>query len=341
MHRTLIQAVAALVLAASLSIPAAAGKTNRKPLAAGSSNVAARGTAYATGYGAIGNEEQNDAAAYLKARNDAKLDALRNLVMRINHVRIDSSATNSGLDAKDRIKAEVHGFVDGAQIISERQIPCGRNTILEVTVAVPLGPNHVPNVDVAHLRGLKAIAMKPRVVIRVAAAPVAPPAPCAPRQAAVSVYASASLSVRCPQRRAPAASAPVAAAPAPCPPRSASVRPSVTGLIVDARGLGVDRDMAPKIRGEDGSVLWGNDEVDIESLIEKGLVTYAHSLREAHNNCRAGENPMVVRAIRRSGGPFNCDVVLNEEDADRVMRSNRRNEFLENWSVVFVVDRDR
>jgi hypothetical protein len=329
MDRTLLLPTAALVLTASLAMPSiAATKNNRK---VGSAHVAAvpyHGVAYATGYGAINTQDQNDATAYLKARNDAKLDALRNLVMRIDHVRIDSTATNSDLDAKDKIKAEVHGFIDGAQIISERQIPVGRNMLIEVTVAVPLGPHHVPNVALASMPKPARIAIKPRPVTRVAAVAVAPPVRCIPCPHPTAAAA--------PPRVAEVIPAPPVAAP--CPPRPAPVRRCVSGLIVDARGLGVDRDMAPKIRRENGRILWGNDEVNIESLIEKGLVTYAHSIGEAQNDSRAGDNPMIVRAIRRSGGPFRCDVVLGEQDAQRILRSNNRNEFLDHWSVVFVVD---
>ena len=78
----------------------------------------------------------NDAKAYLKARTFAKLDALRNLLMVIEHVHIDSHTVGADFEAQsDTIRAEVRGIVKGAQVISEREIRKGRDTMVEVTVS--------------------------------------------------------------------------------------------------------------------------------------------------------------------------------------------------------------
>src|ERR1043166_3926941 len=59
-----------------------------------------KGMLYATGLGGISNEEPNEAKAYLRARSFAKLDALRNLLMVVDHVRIDSQTLGSDFEAK-------------------------------------------------------------------------------------------------------------------------------------------------------------------------------------------------------------------------------------------------
>src|SRR5579871_148876 len=98
-----------------------------------------KGVLYASGLGAISNKETNEAKAYLRARTFAKLDALRNLLMVVDHVRIDSHTVGADYEAaSDEIRAEVHGIVRGAQVISERRIPMGNSTMVEVTVATPM-----------------------------------------------------------------------------------------------------------------------------------------------------------------------------------------------------------
>jgi len=98
-----------------------------------------KGVLYATGLGAVSRKESNEAKAYLRARMYAKLDALRNLLMVVDHVRIDSRTTGADFEAvSDEIKAEVHGIVRGAQVVTERKIPVGTSMMIEVTVATPL-----------------------------------------------------------------------------------------------------------------------------------------------------------------------------------------------------------
>jgi len=59
--------------------------------------------------------------------------------MVVDHVRIDSHTIGADYEAaSDVIRAEVHGIVRGAQVISERRIPMGSSQMVEVTVATPM-----------------------------------------------------------------------------------------------------------------------------------------------------------------------------------------------------------
>src|SRR5881394_551204 len=90
----------------------------------------------AVGLGAVNAREPNYAKAYLRARGFAKLDALRNLLMVVDHVRIDSRTVGRDYEAvSDEIRAEIQGIVRGAQVVNEREIHVRGNTMIEVTVA--------------------------------------------------------------------------------------------------------------------------------------------------------------------------------------------------------------
>lgn len=112
----------------------------------------------------------------------------------------------------------------------------------------------------------------------------------------------------------------------------------ITGLIVDCRGLGVERSMSPKIRLESGSEVWGTVSVNLDWLIEKGIVAYANTLRDAFGIDRAGANPLVISAVGRAGGNFRSDPVVTDDDAERLLRANSRYGFLSQYRVIFIVD---
>ena len=58
-----------------------------------------QGVITATGLGAMSNKEGNDAKAYLRARSFARMDARRNLLAVISHVKIDSKTTGQDYEA--------------------------------------------------------------------------------------------------------------------------------------------------------------------------------------------------------------------------------------------------
>ena len=99
--------------------------------------------------------------------------------------------------------------------------------------------------------------------------------------------------------------------------------------------------MAPKIRRPSGDEVWGSMEVDPDFVIEHGIVAYARSISDARNNRRAGENPLILRAIGRAGGNFHCDAVISDEDADYLLDASRRTGFLKDCKVIFLVDADK
>ena len=95
-----------------------------------------KGILYATGLGAIDSKKGNDAKAYLRAYNYAKYDAIANLLMAVEHVKIDAQTTGKDFEADTEIKAEIKGIVKGAQVVAERKITVGNGTMVEVTVAL-------------------------------------------------------------------------------------------------------------------------------------------------------------------------------------------------------------
>lgn len=111
-----------------------------------------------------------------------------------------------------------------------------------------------------------------------------------------------------------------------------------SGLVIDARGLGGKISMSPKIIDEQGRDIYGKIQVDVDFVIEEGIISYASSLEEA-KNLRAGINPLVVKAIKVETPMKNVYVIKNE-DADKILEANKSFGFLEQFAVVIVLDKE-
>jgi hypothetical protein len=278
-----------------------------------------KSTLYSTGLGAVPQNPENDAKAYLKARGFAKLDALRNMLMTVKGVRIDSHTVGADfVTNSDIIRAQVEGIIKGAEVISEKTVKVGRSQMVEVTVVTPLfGENGIAKAIVPELnrRQTDELPDKPAKVevFRPRSVPLDPPILDEQRVPRVR-----------PERRDER--------------REERVQ-TYTSVIIDTRGLRVERSMAPKIRRSSGEEVWGTLNVDPDFVIEHGICVYARSLSEARSNKRAGQNPLIIRAIGRAGGAFNCDAVLSDEDADYLLRAGQ--DFLKDCRVIFLVDSDK
>jgi hypothetical protein len=117
----------------------------------------------------------------------------------------------------------------------------------------------------------------------------------------------------------------------------AQAEPQYTGIIIDARGLAVDRVMAPSLISENGAVIYPvldpEKPLDIQAMIRDGMAVYATSIEEAWQLKRLGGMPLVVKAedVEESG-----DIILDEADAQRILTANYTAKFLENQAVAIV-----
>ncbi len=129
----------------------------------------------------------------------------------------------------------------------------------------------------------------------------------------------------------------------PRPPKREIERPRVieedneiyTGLVVDAHDLAIERSQAPDVLDEDGNHIYPYEKhaPDADYVNENGMVDYNFEVGE---QTRAGRHPLVVQALRVSGG-FRDDLIISNEDAERIRRAQKRSHFLWQWKVVFLI----
>ena len=126
------------------------------------------------------------------------------------------------------------------------------------------------------------------------------------------------------------------AAPAPAPP-AVTPADSVTGLVIDARGLAARPAMSPKIVDENGKEVYGSMQVDRQYAIQQGMTGYARDLTAAQSNPRVTSNPLSVKGIR-ADGPGKCDIIISNADAAKVRASAEAMNYLQKCRVMIVLD---
>ncbi len=110
-----------------------------------------------------------------------------------------------------------------------------------------------------------------------------------------------------------------------------------SGLVVDARGIGARPAMAPGILNEKGVEIYGAMQVDREYAMQQGLSGYARELAAAQNNPRVTDSPLIVKALRVEG-PGRSNIVISNDDADRILAASEAPSFLKKCRVMIVLD---
>jgi len=108
---------------------------------------------------------------------------------------------------------------------------------------------------------------------------------------------------------------------------------SITGVIIDCRGLGLDRAMSPVIEDNSGRKIYGTDHVDSQWVIKNGMASYVHDDNPS-GLLRAGNNPLVIKAVSLNNHDWNP--VVTKEDADKILSANQVSGFLRQCPVVFI-----
>jgi hypothetical protein len=111
-----------------------------------------------------------------------------------------------------------------------------------------------------------------------------------------------------------------------------------TGLIIDARNLGVKGALSPQVFEADTHFLvYGASLVKVD----KSIVIYARSLEKVKedNQERLGNNPLVVKAVGaiKVNGEA-TDVIISTEDSETFRKAQTRDEICANAAVAIIIN---
>jgi len=273
----------------------------------------------------------NIAQARLMAERAAKADALRNLLETVKGVQVDAETTVETFTTKsDVILTRVSGIVKGATVVDKRYLSDGA---VEITVAVNL-TGELLEVMLQELSPLtKPLMPAPAILTPQKPIPPAVPSPKVPEV----------------QKPTPPPSSPAAKLPPPPPEKKvpetyAKVEERLdlkkldyTGLIVDARRLGLRPALVPKILNQKGELVYSTHSVEQKEVVKMGLVGYAKDVDAAAKNQRVTADPVVIPGLN-SSGEKKTDVVISNRDAQVVLTTAPYTGYLKNGRVMIVYD---
>jgi hypothetical protein len=110
-----------------------------------------------------------------------------------------------------------------------------------------------------------------------------------------------------------------------------------TGLIVDARGLGVRPAMAPKILNEDGKEVYGSAWISRDYAVREGMAGYLKDPVQAQTNPRVTDKPLMVKALKVAGDA-RVDMVITNADAAMLHNASENLSMLQKCRVIILVD---
>jgi hypothetical protein len=111
-----------------------------------------------------------------------------------------------------------------------------------------------------------------------------------------------------------------------------------TGLLIDARGLGVRPAMAPKVLNEDGKEVYGSAYINRDWAVREGMAGYLKGdPAAAQTNPRIADKPLVVKALKVSG-EGRVDTVISNADAAALQSASQNLSMLEKCKVIILVD---
>jgi hypothetical protein len=237
----------------------------------------------------------------------AKLDALRNLLETVKGLYLTSETlVENAMLSSDMISTRVEGALKNFSVVDTRYLSTGD---VEVEVEAPLTGILMDALLPAQTGG-GMLQMAVRTVCPTCGQPIAPGAQLAGGAQPVQVGGAMA---------------------------GVGGSSTYTGLIVDARGLGVRPAMAPAVLDENGEEIYGSRYVSREYAVDIGMAGYEKDINRAAQNERVTNNPLVVKGVKASG-PNKTDVVISAADAAKIHSAAANMNFLERCKVMLILD---
>jgi hypothetical protein len=108
-----------------------------------------------------------------------------------------------------------------------------------------------------------------------------------------------------------------------------------TGLIVDTRGLGVEPILNPVIVSEQGHDVYASNFISREFAVQNGVAKYLCSMDKAKKDHRVGNNPLILKGLRKDGKQNNA-IVIKMSDYRLLEKATERHTFLKECRVIIV-----
>jgi hypothetical protein len=300
-----------------------------------------KGIILAKGSGAPPRAARNIAQARLMTERAALTDARRNLLEVLKGVRVDSSTLVENFMVKDdQIRLQAEGFIQGSVEVRRLRRYLSDGAI-EVTVAMDLAGDFLSLMLKAEARKgvekpLPPVAMEPKPEKKVlppqppqTPSVAQPPPPPSPSPVAPQPPAAV------PEKKSEPASLPARVGEKSLP--NPADLPPFTGMVLDARGLGMKPALVVRVLDQSGMELYRGNYVPPEKAAQNGLALFSRDLTAAQTNPRVGKNPLTIKGWKVNPATPS-DVILGEENAREIAPYAQKGTFLEDCRVMVVLE---
>ncbi|MFO7810789.1 MAG: hypothetical protein R6V47_05410 [Candidatus Delongbacteria bacterium] len=110
-----------------------------------------------------------------------------------------------------------------------------------------------------------------------------------------------------------------------------------SGLIVNCKSVQLRPALSPKIYSQSGEEIYGTSNVSREFAVQQGMLGYLKSVEMAGSNARVADNPYVISAIGVKG-PNKADIIVSDQDAEKIKDLNSNYNFLKECRVIAVIN---
>lgn len=110
-----------------------------------------------------------------------------------------------------------------------------------------------------------------------------------------------------------------------------------SGLIVDARGIGLKPSMVPVIVDESSQEIYGPAFVSREYAVQNGICQYLRWGDNLSASSRVSPNPLIIKGLRMIPGSCN-KVVVSNADSSKLKSSSLHLGFLKQCRVIIALD---
>ncbi len=112
-------------------------------------------------------------------------------------------------------------------------------------------------------------------------------------------------------------------------PKFETIDSNYTGLVIDCAGQEISTAILPKIKSVSGKEIYAIQYLQRNIVVGRGMVNYSDA---NSGTARAGNNPLTIQAMFVE----DCDVVVSDDDAEKILAANSKSNFLSKCMVVFL-----
>jgi hypothetical protein len=110
-----------------------------------------------------------------------------------------------------------------------------------------------------------------------------------------------------------------------------------SGLIIDAKGIGLTPALSPKVYSESGKEVYGSINVGRDFSLKYGISGYAKELEKAKSNNRIKGNVLLLKAKGLYNGN-DSDLAISNDDANLLSQLDKSQAFLREARVMILLD---